>query len=132
MVYAGSEAALIQAFQQAEENKKPVIGYFYEPQWFLSEVPLVKVDLPQYTDGCDADPAKVACDYPPYHAEQDRLQRRSPKSSSPASTWSRTSTGPTTTRTWSRSTSPRTRCRPRTPPTKWIDDNPDKVDAWLK
>src|SRR6185312_12870355 len=42
VVYAGSEPALIQAFRQGEQNKKPVIGYFYAPQWFLSEVPLVK------------------------------------------------------------------------------------------
>ena len=66
VVYAGCEAALIQTFRQAEQNKKPVIGYFYEPQWFLSEVPLVKVNLPPYKEGCDADPAKVACDYPLY------------------------------------------------------------------
>ena len=43
-----------------------MIGYFYSPQWFLAEVPLVKVNLPQYKTGCDADPAKVACDYPDY------------------------------------------------------------------
>src|SRR6476660_4402094 len=67
VVYAGSEAALIQAFRQAEANKTPLIGYFYEPQWFMSEVPLVKVNLPPYTDGCDADPAKIACDYPKYN-----------------------------------------------------------------
>ena len=66
VVYAGSEAALIQAFRQAEANKKPLIGYFYDPQWFMSEVPLVKVNLPPYTEGCDADPAKIACDYPKY------------------------------------------------------------------
>ena len=64
VVYAGSEAALIQAFRQAEANKEPLIGYFYEPQWFMAEVPLVKVDLPPYKPGCDADPEKVACDYP--------------------------------------------------------------------
>ena len=29
-------------------------------------MPLVKVDLPPYKAGCDADPAKVACDYPIY------------------------------------------------------------------
>ena len=51
VVFSGSEAALITAFRQAEQNKKPVIGYFYEPQWFLSEVPLVKVNLPPYTRG---------------------------------------------------------------------------------
>jgi glycine betaine/proline transport system substrate-binding protein len=66
VVYAGSENALIEAFRQAEQQKKWVIGYFYEPQWFLSEVPLVRVKLPPYTAGCDADPKKVACDYPDY------------------------------------------------------------------
>jgi glycine betaine/proline transport system substrate-binding protein len=66
VVYAGSEAALIEAFKTAEQQKKWVIGYFYEPQWFLAQVPLAHVTLPPYTAGCDADPKKVACDYPPY------------------------------------------------------------------
>jgi glycine betaine/proline transport system substrate-binding protein len=66
VVYAGSEAALIEAFKTAEQQKKWLIGYFYEPQWFLTEVPLKQVKLPPYTAGCDADPKKVACDYPPY------------------------------------------------------------------
>lgn len=70
VVYAGSEAALITAFRQAEANREPLIGYFYEPQWFLSEVPLVKVDLPEWTEGCDADPATVACDYPTYDLDK--------------------------------------------------------------
>ncbi|HJQ07779.1 MAG TPA: glycine betaine ABC transporter substrate-binding protein, partial [Nocardioides sp.] len=43
-----------------------LLAYFYEPQWFFSEMKLVKVNLPKYTPGCDSDPAKVACDYPPY------------------------------------------------------------------
>ena len=66
VVYGGSEAALITRFRSAEQNKTPLLGYFYEPQWFFNEVPLVKVNLPAYTTGCDADAAKVACDYPPY------------------------------------------------------------------
>ena len=32
VVYAGSEAALIDAFRKAEQNKTPFIGYFYSPQ----------------------------------------------------------------------------------------------------
>src|SRR6187397_2669602 len=67
VVYAGSEAALIQAFRAAEQRKKPLIGYFYSPQWFLSEVPLVQVTLPPYKPGCDAVPEKVDCAYPIYH-----------------------------------------------------------------
>src|SRR6476661_2109580 len=66
VVFAGSEAALIQSFRTAEQNKTPLLGYFYEPQWFLSEVPLKKVALPAWSKGCDTDPEKVACDYPVY------------------------------------------------------------------
>jgi glycine betaine/proline transport system substrate-binding protein len=70
VVYAGSEAALITAFRQAEQNKTPLLGYFYAPQWFLSEVDLQKVNLPAYTEGCDADAEKVACDYPEYKLDK--------------------------------------------------------------
>ena len=66
VIFTGSEAALITSFRNAEKQKKPIIGYFYEPQWFLAEVPLVHVTLPAWTKGCDADPKTVACDYPPY------------------------------------------------------------------
>jgi len=66
VVYSGSEAALIEAFRKAEQNKTPLIGYFYSPQWFLNEVPLVHINLPPYTAGCDADATKITCDYAPY------------------------------------------------------------------
>jgi glycine betaine/proline transport system substrate-binding protein len=67
VVFAGSETALIEGFRKAEDNKTPYLGYFYTPQWFMSEVPLVKVNLPKYTPGCDKNPQKVACDYPVYN-----------------------------------------------------------------
>ncbi|HEX5995924.1 MAG TPA: ABC transporter substrate-binding protein [Jiangellales bacterium] len=70
VVFAGSEEALILAFRQAEQRKTPLIGYFYTPQWFMSEVELVHVDLPTYTPGCDADPKTVACDYQPYDLDK--------------------------------------------------------------
>jgi ABC-type proline/glycine betaine transport systems, periplasmic components len=66
VVYAGSEAALIKAAKQATAQQKPLLMYFYEPQWLFSQIKMVKVNLPPYTEGCDADPKKVACDYPPY------------------------------------------------------------------
>jgi glycine betaine/proline transport system substrate-binding protein len=64
VIFSGSEAASITAFQQAEKNKEFLIGYFYEPQWLFAEIPLAKVALPPYEEGCQDDPAKVACDYP--------------------------------------------------------------------
>ena len=66
VVYSGSEAATITAFQQATEQKTPLLGYFYDPQWLHSKIKLVKVNLPAWTEGCDADPNTVACDYPLY------------------------------------------------------------------
>ncbi|MFF9817589.1 ABC transporter substrate-binding protein [Streptomyces sp. NPDC014006] len=83
VVYAGSETALIQAFRNAEKNKQWLIGYFYEPQWFMTEVPLVKVGLPAYRSGCDADAAKIACDYPVYDLDKI-VSAQFAKSGSPA------------------------------------------------
>ena len=80
VVYAGSEAALIEAFRKAEQNKTPVIGYFYSPQWFLNEVPLVKINLPPWKEGCDYDASgallpEITCDYAAVHRpEQDHQQ----------------------------------------------------------
>ena len=82
VVVGGSEAALIESFRKAEQNKTPLLAYFYSPQWFLNEVKLVKVNLPPYTDGCDADPEKVACDYPPYDLNKvisKNLEDKAPK-----------------------------------------------------
>jgi glycine betaine/proline transport system substrate-binding protein len=65
-VFSGSEAATITAFQKADKDKTPLIGYFYDPQWLLAQIKLVQVKLPPYTAGCDKDLKAVACDYPPY------------------------------------------------------------------
>ena len=70
VVDSGSEGASIAAFQQAEAQKTPLIGYFYDPQWLMAELPLVQVKLPPYSDACYGDYAtdrdKIACDYPEY------------------------------------------------------------------
>jgi glycine betaine/proline transport system substrate-binding protein len=66
VIFSGGEAATITAFQQSVTDKKPLIGYFWDPQWLHSQIELVRVKLPPYTPGCDADLEKVACDYPEY------------------------------------------------------------------
>jgi glycine betaine/proline transport system substrate-binding protein len=71
VVDSGSEGASIAQFQQAEAQKTWLIGYFYDPQWLLSEIPLVQVKLPPYSAECYGDysataRAKIACDYPEY------------------------------------------------------------------
>jgi glycine betaine/proline transport system substrate-binding protein len=70
VVYSGSEAALIKAAQQATAQKKPLLFYFYEPQWLFSKEKYVRVKLPAYTAGCDTDAKKIACDYPDYDLDK--------------------------------------------------------------
>ncbi|GAA3444830.1 ABC transporter substrate-binding protein [Planomonospora venezuelensis] len=66
VVYSGGEDALIKAAIRATERREPLLMYFYEPQWLFTRLKLVKINLPPYAIGCDADAKKVACDYPPY------------------------------------------------------------------
>jgi glycine betaine/proline transport system substrate-binding protein len=131
VVYAGSEDALIEAFRTAEENKTPMIGYFYEPQWFLAEVPLVKVGLPKYTDGCDADPAKVACDYPPYPLNKI-VSTKWMDSGSPAVDLVKNFTWTNDDQNLVAKYIAQDQMDPDAAAKKWVDANQDKVDAWLK
>ena len=130
VVVGGSEAALIQSFKSAEQNKTPLLAYFYEPQWFFSEMKLVKVDLPPYVDGCDADPAKVDCDYPPYDLNK-LISTSFADSGSPAVdlikkfSWTNDDQNLVSKYIAEDGMSPDDAAQ------KWIDDNPDKVDAWL-
>ena len=131
VVYAGSEAALITAFRQAEAKKTPLLGYFYSPQWFQSEVPLVKVDLPAYTPGCDADAEKVACDYPTYTL--DKIVSKSfADSGSPAYSLIKNFTWTNEDQDLVAKYIAEDKMTPDAAAKKWVADNPDKVQAWLK
>ncbi|MGC9540368.1 ABC transporter substrate-binding protein [Streptomyces sp. UG1] len=130
VVYAGSETALIQAFRDAEKNKKWVIGYFYEPQWFLAEVPLVKIDLPKHTEGCDAEPAKVACDYPVFDLDKI-VSTKFAKSGSPAYDLVKNFTWTNEDQNTVARYIALDKMKPEAAAKKWVDANPDKVKAWL-
>ncbi|MFD0370031.1 ABC transporter substrate-binding protein [Streptomyces sp. NPDC127114] len=131
VVYAGSETALIQSFREAEKNKEWVIGYFYEPQWFLSEVPLVRVNLPAYTTGCDTDAAKIACDYPVYDLDKI-VSVKFAKSGSPAyrlvKNFAWTNDDQNTVAKYIAVD----KMSPEAAAKKWVEANRDKVDAWLR
>jgi glycine betaine/proline transport system substrate-binding protein len=131
VVYAGSEAALIQAFRQAEANKKPLLGYFYEPQWFMSEVPLVKVNLPPYTEGCDADPAKIACDYPKYDLNKI-VAAKFVEANSPAYKLVKAFQWTNDDQNLVAKSIAEDKMDPDQAAQKWVDANPDKVNAWLQ
>ncbi|MDP1711070.1 MAG: ABC transporter substrate-binding protein [Candidatus Nanopelagicaceae bacterium] len=130
VIYSGSEAALITAFRNAETQKKPVIGYFYEPQWFLSEVPLKHIALPPYTVGCDADPATVACDYPPYILNKI-ASKKFMDSGSPAASLIKNFTWTNDDQNSVAKSITVDKMTDDEAAKKWVDANQDKVNTWL-
>ena len=130
VVYSGSEAALIQSFRAAEKNKTPLLGYFYEPQWFLAEVPLVKVNLPKWTPGCDADAEKIACDYPDYKLNKI-ISKKFADSGSPAAKLAKAFSW-TNADQDSVATDIQNGMAPEAAAKKWVEAHPEKVEAWLK
>jgi glycine betaine/proline transport system substrate-binding protein len=130
VVVGGSEAGLIQSFKTAEKNKTPLLAYFYEPQWFFSEMKLVHVNLPTHKAGCDAVAAKVNCDYPPYDLNK-LIATKFAKSGSPAVDlvkkfqWSNDDQNLVAKYIAADGMTPDDAAK------KWTDANPDKVKAWL-
>ncbi len=130
VVFSGSEAASISAFRKAEDKKEFLIGYFYEPQYFMAEVPLVKVALPPYTDGCQDDPAEVACDYPETELKKIVGTDWAESDSTAVAlvqnfTWSNEDQNVVAGYIADEGMSPDDAAA------KWVEENQDKVDAWL-
>ena len=130
VVQGGSETALLQSFRQAEERKTWLLAYFYQPQWFFNEMKLERVALPAYRDGCDTDPQKVACDYPPY-ALNKIARAKFVESGSPAAAlakafqWTNADQNDV-----SRSIAV-DKLSPDDAAKKWVDAHPDVVAKWL-
>ena len=130
VVFSGSEAASITAFQKAEGNKEFLIGYFYEPQWLFADIPLERVALPEYTEGCQDDPATVACDYPV--TDLQKIASTSwMEEGSPAVdllekfSWTNDDQNVVAKYISEDGMSPEDAAA------QWVEDNPDKVEAWL-
>jgi glycine betaine/proline transport system substrate-binding protein len=131
VVFSGSEAASIEAFRKAEENKEFLIGYFYEPQYFMAEVPLVKVALPPYEEGCQDDPQDVACDYPETDLKKIVGTEWAASDSTAVDlvqnfTWTNEDQNVVAGYIAADGMSPEDAAA------TWIEENQDKVDAWLQ
>jgi glycine betaine/proline transport system substrate-binding protein len=142
VVVGGSEAALLQSFRQAEENKTPLLAYFYTPQWYAevngkatpgvkNPIQIAHVQLPPWHPGCDSDPAKVDCDYPPYHLNK-LISTKFAESGSPAVDLIKNFHWTNTDQNLVGSYIGQDGMSPDDAAKKWVDANPDKVDAWLK
>jgi glycine betaine/proline transport system substrate-binding protein len=68
VVFAGSEAAQLTAIETAYKAKKPVLFYWYTPQFQNAIYKFSQVALPPWTPACaKLKPAQINCAYPPYH-----------------------------------------------------------------
>jgi glycine betaine/proline transport system substrate-binding protein len=131
VVQGGSETALIQSFRQAEARKTWLLAYFYEPQWFFNEMKLERVSLPRYSEGCDADPQKVACDYPPYAL--NKIGRAAfMTSGSPAAGLAKSFRWTNADQNEVSRSIAVDKLSPEAAAKKWVDAHPDVVESWLR
>src|SRR6266508_5502583 len=71
-VSVGAEPAQVARWTQLYKQKKPVLFYWYDPQYLNAQYKLVRVQLPARFKGCQddekkgGDPKKYACAYPKY------------------------------------------------------------------
>ena len=65
VVQSGSEAAQLAAVQSALDREEPVLFYFYVPHWMHFQYDLTMVELPEWTEECEAKPPEERdCGYP--------------------------------------------------------------------
>ena len=129
IVNTGSEAALIEMFTQAAENQEPGLGYFYEPQNFLAQVELCRINFPA-NDWADPAEASGLTDYP-----ETPLQKLATtelmESGSPFATlvgnfeWTNADQNQVAAAIEGGAT-------PEEAAAAWIDANKDRVNAWLE
>ena len=130
VVYSGSEAASNKAIQSAIDKQKPILAYYYTPNWFSAKVALVHIELPAWTAGCDTDPKTIKCDYPPYHLNKI-VSTKFATSGSPAFTliskfkWTNDDQNLVASYITSDKMTDDAAAK------KWLDANPDKWKAWL-
>jgi glycine betaine/proline transport system substrate-binding protein len=91
---------------------------------------LVKVDLPKYTAGCDADPEKIACDYPDYDLDKI-VSKKFADANGPAYQLVKNFTWTNDDQNEVAKYIAEDKLSPEAAAKKWVDANKDKVQAWL-
>ncbi|MFN8224080.1 MAG: glycine betaine ABC transporter substrate-binding protein [Gaiellales bacterium] len=75
-VVAGAEPAQVARWSQLYKQKKPVLFYWYDPQYLNAQYDLYRIQLPKRFKGCQddekkgGDPKKYACEYPSYRLDK--------------------------------------------------------------
>jgi glycine betaine/proline transport system substrate-binding protein len=133
VVYAGSEAAELEALDSAYQKEEPILMYFWTPHWAQEKYDLTMVELPPVTPECEAaaaeNPEDYACAYPEddlFKAFSDGLEEKAPAAFAMLSAMSYTNEDQNGIGlAISEGADPEDAAR------EWIDDNPDTWQSWV-
>lgn len=131
VVYSGSEAASDKAIKAAIDQGKPILAYYYTPNWFSTKVDLVHVPLPPATPGCDTNVHKITCDYPPYDALYKVVSSKLASSGSPAFTLIKNFNWTNEDQNTVAAYIANDNMTDDQAAQKWVDANPTKWAAWM-
>ncbi len=136
-VVAGAEPAQVARWSQLYKQKKPVLFYWYDPQYLNAQYDLVRVQLPPRFAGClddekqGGDPKKYACEYPSYGLDK-LISKKFATSGSLAvrfvKLWKWTSAD----QNFVANLISGKKLKPEKAAEQWVKANPGKVNAWLK
>jgi len=136
-VVAGAEPAQVARWSQLYKQKKPVIFYWYDPQYLNAQYDLVQVKLPARFKGCQddekkgGDPKKYACAYPSYRLDKV-ISSKFAKSGSPAVSVIKKFTWTSKDQNTVANLISGKKMKPDKAAETWVKANPGKVALWLK
>jgi glycine betaine/proline transport system substrate-binding protein len=136
-VSVGAEAAQVARWSQLIKQKKPVLFYWYTPQYLNVQYKLVEVQLPPRFKGCKDDASKGGGNVNQYKCAYDTyplnkvFSSKFAKSGSPAvkflKKWGWSNSDQNTVATWIAGQ----HMNPDKAAEKWVKANPAKVAKWL-
>jgi len=135
-VTAGAEPAQVARWSQAIKQKKPVLFYWYTPQFYNQQYDLAEVKLPKRQAGCkdDAksggDPAQYKCAYDVTVIEK-LFSKKFAQSGSPAYDVLSKMKLTNDDQELVAKAIAGDKVDPEQAGKDWVAQNPDKVDAWL-
>lgn len=136
-VVAGAEPAQVARWTQLYKQKKPVIFYWYDPQYLNATYDLVRVKLPTRTKSCQddekkgGDAKKYACEYPSYGLDK-LISKEFATSGSPAVGFIRAFKWTSTDQNTVSNLIAGKKLKPEKAAEQWVKANAAKVNAWTK
>jgi glycine betaine/proline transport system substrate-binding protein len=133
-VVAGAEPAQVARWTQLYKQKKPVLFYWYDPQYLNATYDLVRVKLPKRFKGClddEKQAGKHACEYPSYGLDK-LISKEFATGGSPALKFIRKFSWTSADQNTVSNLIAGKKLKPDKAAAQWVKANAAKVNAWLK